>query len=146
MNRWIPAITLNLRCNNDGKLLTSSQDNKNVAHYVTNYAAKKQGKTYNLSGILVKGYAYHVQCPSTKVDSLRKQQCLLLFRLIYMINQEQELAAPMVILYLMGWKNTYHSHHYVNIYWSSFVSALLNCFPNLQQSWIGESPSEVSTK
>ena len=61
VNGWIPTITINLQCNNDGKLLTSGQDTKNIAYYVTNYAAKKQGKTYNLSVILAKGYAYHTQ-------------------------------------------------------------------------------------
>lgn len=113
------------------RLLTSGKDTKNVAYYVTNYAAKKQGKTYNLSAILAKGYAYHLKRPSTYIADLRDQQQLLLFRLVHTINREQELAAPMVISYLMGWEDTYRSHKYVTIYWSTFLSALLRTYPEL---------------
>ena len=145
VNGWIPAITINLRCNNDGKLLTSGQDTKNIAYYVTNYAAKKQGKTYNLSAILAKGYAYHTQRPSANITGLREQQRLLLFRLVHTINREQELAAPMVMSYLMGWKDTYRSHHYVNIYWTSFVTVLLNSHPKLRQAPKGSGTEQVSS-
>ena len=131
VNGWVPALTVNVWCNNDGKLLTSGKDTKNVAYYVTNYAAKKQGKTYNLSAILAKGYAYHLKRPSTYIADLRDQQRLLLFRLVHTINREQELAAPMVISYLMGWEDTYRSHKYVTIYWSTFLSALLRTYPEL---------------
>lgn len=62
-------------------------------------------------------------------QDLRNQQRLLLFRLVHTINREQELAAPMVMSYLMGWGDTYRSHHYTPIYWSSFVFALLTAFP-----------------
>ena len=74
VNGWVPALTVNVRCNNDGKLLTSGKDTKNVAYYMTNYAAKKQGKTYNLSAILAKGYAYHLKHPSTYIADLQDQQ------------------------------------------------------------------------
>jgi len=56
------------------------------------------------------------------------------------INREQELAAPMVMSYLMGWGDTYRSHHYTPIYWSSFVSSLLKVFPELtKRSNVAES-------
>ena len=142
INGWVPALTVNVRCNNDGKLLTSGKDTKNIAYYVTNYAAKKQGKTYNLSAILAKGYAYHLKWQSMYIDDLRDQQRLLLFRLVHTINREQELAAPMVISYLMGWQDTYRSHKYVTIYWSSFLSALLRTYPKLQRI----SPDKVGNR
>ena len=65
------------------------------------------------------------------MDSLCDQQRLLLFRLVHAINREQELAAPMVISYLMGWGDTYRSHHYSPIYWGSFVAELLHVYPQL---------------
>lgn len=133
MNGWVPCITVCVRCNNDGKLLTSGQDTKNISFYVTMYAAKKQGKNHNMSAILAKGFAYHSEHTSY-LDSLKDQQRLLLFRLIHTINREQELAAPMVISYLMGWGDTYVSHHYTPIYWTSFVGALLQAHPNLSLS------------
>lgn len=132
MNAWIPALTVNARCNNDGKLLTNSRETTNVSFYVTAYQTKKQGKNHNMSAILAKGFAYHSE-RNTYLNSLRDQQRLLLFRLVHTINREQELAAPMVVSYLMGWGDTYRSHHYVPIYWSSFVSILMKAHPELNK-------------
>ncbi|KAG1858507.1 hypothetical protein F4604DRAFT_1589445, partial [Suillus subluteus] len=133
LNGWVPGITINACCNNDGKLLMNGGDTKNITFYVSVYQMKKQGKHYNMSAILAKGYAYHSK-RTTYLDSLRDSQRLLLFRLVHAINREQELAAPMVISYLMGWGDTYSSHHYSPIYWSSFVSALLKAFPMLRHN------------
>ena len=32
INGWVPALTVNVWCNNDGKLLTSGKDTKNIAY------------------------------------------------------------------------------------------------------------------
>ncbi|KAK6977805.1 hypothetical protein R3P38DRAFT_2574225 [Favolaschia claudopus] len=141
MNGWIPGILVNVRCNNDAKLLTNGRDTMNTTFYVAGYAAKPQQMNYNISAVLAKGYAVHLtrlaqgnNTLQAEVDSLRDQQRLLLFRLVHAINREQELGAPMVISYLMGWGDTYCSHHYTAIYWSSFVGALLKAFPLLRSS------------
>ena len=134
VNGWVPGILVNGRCNNDGKFLTNGGDTKNITYYVTSYAAKKQDKDFNTSAILAEGYAYHLNHPRADyIDSIRDNQRLLLFRLIHAINKEQVLAAPMVIAYLMGWGDTYRSHTYSIIYWSSFVTELLKAFPDLSQ-------------
>ena len=132
INSWVPSILVNARCNNDGKFLTSGADTKNITFYVTSYAAKKQGKNYNVSAVMADGYAYHLEHPKPEyIDSVRDQQRLLLFRLVHSINREQELAGPMVISYLMGWGDVFRSHTYSPIYWGSFASALYNAFPEL---------------
>ena len=131
MNGWVPSISVNIRCNNNGKLLTNSRETTNVSFYITTYQTKKQGHNFNMSAILVKGFAYHSQ-RNSYLDSLRDWHRLLLFRLVHTINREQELAAPMVMSYLMGWGDAYCSHHYTTIYWSSFVSKLLKVYPNLR--------------
>ena len=129
MNGWNPALSVNLRCNNDIKLLTNTRDTMNITYYITSYQTKKQGRNFNMSAVLTKGYAFHCQRPY--VETLRDQQRLLLFRLVHAINREQELAAPMVMSYLMGWGDTYRSHHYSPIYWASFVGQLLRVHPQL---------------
>jgi hypothetical protein len=139
VNGWVPGILLNARCNNDGKLLTNGSDTKKVARYTTTYVAKKQNKSYNASAIMAKTYAYHLDhiensISSSYLDGIRDVQRLLLFRLVNALNGEQELAAPMVISYLMGWGDCYRSHHYSPIYWSSFVGALLKVYPQLRLS------------
>jgi len=134
VNGWVPAILLNARCNNDGKLLTNGADTKNITFYVTNYAAKNQTKTHNLSAILARAYAYHAtHQDASKFDSLRDEQRLLIFRVMNAINNEQELAAPMVISYLMGWDDVYRTHHYTPIFWSSFIGSLFHSFPELKE-------------
>ncbi|PBK58623.1 hypothetical protein ARMSODRAFT_849374, partial [Armillaria solidipes] len=130
MNNWVPGISINARCNNDGKLLTNGGDTKNISFYITSYAAKKQGKAYNLSAILAREHAYHLQhIRAEYLNNLQEQQHLLIFRLCHAVNREQELAAPLVVSYLMGWGDTYCSHKYTSIYWSSFVSHLLESVP-----------------
>lgn len=108
VNGWVPGILVNVQCNNDGKLLTNGGDTKNITFYVTCYAAKKQGKHFNLSAILADGFAFHLDHPNPEYfDNIRDNQRLLLFRLVHTINREQELAAPMVMSYLMGWGDVF---------------------------------------
>jgi len=102
----------------------------NITFYITSYQTKKQGQNYNISAVLAKGYAYHAK-QTMYLESLCDQHQLLLFQLMQTINCEQELAAPMMMSYLMGWEDTYRSHHYTPIYWSSFISSLLKVFPEL---------------
>ena len=132
INAWCPAILLNARCNNDIKFLTNGGDTKNITFYVTSYAAKKQGKNHNMSAIMAQGFAYHLDHPKPEyVDDLKDQHRLLLFRLVHTINREQELAAPMVMSYLMGWGDVFRSHIYTPIYWTSVAAALYKTFPEL---------------
>ncbi|TFY81855.1 hypothetical protein EWM64_g2158 [Hericium alpestre] len=131
MNNWNPSISICVRCNNDCKLLPNGRDTKNVTFYVTGYSAKKQGKNHNVSALVAKGHAFHVE-RSEYIDNLLDDQRKLLIRVLQRINREQELAAVMVISYLMGWGDTFKSHHYTAIFWSSFVGALLKAFPNLK--------------
>ena len=85
------------------------------------------------SAILSKGYATHIH-RNDYVESIRNDQKKLLFRIVNTINKEQEIAAPMVMSYLMGHEACYTSHHYTPIYWGSFVSQLMKAFPHLKSS------------
>jgi hypothetical protein len=135
MNGWVPGITVNVRCNNDGKFLTNGEDTKNISMYSIKYGTKAQGKHYNMSAVLAKGYAYNAAYPNPAyVDKLREQQRLMVFRLVHTINREQELAGPIVQSYLMNWGDTHCSHNYSTIFWTSFASFLLRMHPGLRQS------------
>jgi len=133
INDWVHGILINARCNNDGRLLMNGDDTKNATSYSTVYIAKKQGKNYNMSAVMAKGYGYHLNHlqDSAYIDNLQDVQRLLLFWLVQAINHEQELARPIVVSYLMGWGDTYHSHHYSPIYWSTFVCYLFKEAPDL---------------
>ncbi|KAF9234216.1 hypothetical protein BU15DRAFT_52875 [Melanogaster broomeanus] len=140
LNGWMPMLSINMRCNNDSKLLTNGGDTRNISFYVTSYKTKKQGKNYNVAAVMAKGFASHVERQKnvTYLQSLRDTQRLLLFYIVHAINREQELSAPMVMSYLMGWGDTYQSHHYTPMYWSSFIHALLCTFPSLHSVPVAE--------
>lgn len=133
MNGWNPAVLLNCRCNNDTKFLTNGSETWGSSFYITGYATKKQNKNHNMSAIMAKGYAYHID-HSKYLDDIRDHHQLLLFRLVHNINREQEISAPMVCSHLEGSGEKYCSHKYLLIYWSSFVGVLLKDHPELRCS------------
>ena len=134
INGWVPGILINGQCNNDVKFLTNGGDTKNITFYMTSYAAKKQGHNFNLLAIMAQAFLYHLDhLGSAYTEQLQDSQRLLLFQLVHTINREQELAAPMVMSYLMGWGDVFRSHAYTVIYWSLFVGALFKAFPSLHQ-------------
>jgi hypothetical protein len=126
INAWNPHLTVNIRCNNDIKLLTNGSSTIKVTFYITAYAAKKQGHSFNSSAVLERSWAYHERhlTPQAAVDN-RKRHELLLTRLMNGLLKEQEIAAVMVIAYIMGWGDVFRSHHYTPLYWSSFVRYLI---------------------
>ena len=52
-------------------------------------------------------------------------------RLMNALLKEQELAAVMVIAYLMGWGDIFKSHHYTPLFRSTFVRHLIDTFSEL---------------
>lgn len=144
MNGWNPSISVCLRCNNDSKVLLNGPETINISYYVTGYSHKNQQKSHNISAVVAKTQAYDVE-HTTYTDSLQDQQRLLLFRIINAINSEQELAAPMVISFLMGWGDLYQSHYYQSVYWSSFVSVLMKAHPDLSNTQDHHREEKTST-
>ena len=132
VNSWCPAISVFARCNNDIKLLTNGPETKSTTIYSTSYASKNQQKTHNLSPVTSRELAYQETANQAQLTSLREQQRHLLFRLVHRINCEQEMSGPMVISLLMGWGDSYQSHNYTTVYWSSFVATLLHQYPELK--------------
>ncbi|KAJ3970273.1 hypothetical protein EV361DRAFT_777132, partial [Lentinula raphanica] len=132
VNNWVPPISVNLSCNNDGKFLTNGRDANNITRYVTGYTAKAQGQSYNESAVIAEGYAYHQEHPRSQYgDTIEHAGKLLLFRVLTALNREQEIAAPLVISYLMGWSDHTCSHTYTAIYWDAFRRALNRANPEL---------------
>lgn len=132
MNAWNPSIGVNVRGNNDLKLITNGSDTKNVSHYVATYSAKNQGRNYNLSAIVNRGYAFHQMRDVDYGESLRDKQRRVLITLMSTCNREQELAGPMIISLLMGWGDKYCSHKFTPVFWTSFMNKLLVTFPSLK--------------
>jgi len=133
MNTWNPSVSICARCNNDIKALLNGKDTVNITYYVTGHSYKNQQNNPNISAVITPNFAYHIK-RSKYIEILHDQQCLLLFRIVNAMNSNQELAAPMVISFLMGWGDTFMSHSYTPVYWSTFISSLLKEHPYLAQA------------
>jgi hypothetical protein len=130
-NSWSPDIAESLQCNNDLQLLTNGRATVKVTFYIGCYQTKKQKGHYNQSAILAQGLAYQLQRDDYTAGLLERNRKLLL-RCEFATLRQQELSAPLVMSYLMGWGDTFTSHKYTSVYWSSFVARLLREFPDIR--------------
>jgi hypothetical protein len=132
VNNWNPAILHCVRANHDIKLISNGTETKDLAFYITNYVAKKQRDSSNVSALFAKRLAFHKKQEKYTVDitTLNKR---LLQRCANTLSREQEFSAPEVSSYLRGRGDCYISDFYVTIYLDSFRSALKHAFPNLRQ-------------
>ena|SRR5260370_899644 len=135
MNIWICYLNLlvYLCCNHDIKLLTNREDKKNICWYIMKYAMKPQSKMSNLSALLAQRLQYHLD-NSQYMDSIQERNQHLVFCCFMTLNHNMEQSVAQVISYLMGWGDTFKSHHYVPLYWSSFSSHLEKEYPELKKS------------
>lgn len=131
LNSWNPTISVCIRCNNDLKFLSSGRDTRHVVWYCTCYATKKQASSHNQSALAGKGLRFH-QKKVSYLDDIREQNKMLLFRCLQALNREMEYSAPQVISHMMGWGDSFASHKYSPIYWSSFEAAIVKSFPQLK--------------
>jgi len=129
INGYCPLVLTNLRCNNDIKINTNGADTKDVAFYVTAYATKKQKKSHNMSALMASAFPYHIANP--RYEDIRERNRLLLYRCLNTINREAELSGPQVVSYIMGYGDTYTSHHYAPLYTNVLFASLKRMFPTL---------------
>ncbi|KAJ3902365.1 hypothetical protein F5879DRAFT_805560 [Lentinula edodes] len=131
LNAFNATIQETQLCNNDIKLITNGEETKDMTFYFTAYASKKQHKSTNESAILAKRYAFHNKQEAKNKDYQQVGQWMIT-RCAASLSREQELSAPEVISYLMGWGDRYISHHFVPIYLDGLTAALRQMFESLQ--------------
>lgn len=131
LNNYCPALAQMIKCNNDIKILLHGCETKHLIFYLTKYMAKPEGRTHNVLSLLTDGLMSHyLEDPNVK--ELKKSQSDLILRAVNVLNREQEVPAPLVVTYLMGWGDVYRSHQYAIIYWGSFISYIYRVFPGLK--------------
>jgi hypothetical protein len=129
-NSWCPEILQAVRANHDIKLITNGAETKDIAFYITNYVAKKQMASFNASALLAKSYTFN-QASERRTTVLTTINKRLIQRCGNTLSREQELSAPEVTSYIMGWGDRYISHHFETIYWYSVISLLRKTYPVL---------------
>lgn len=133
VNPFNTETILDLKCNKDVKLVIFGRDTKDLGWYVTNYGTKSQNNSFNYSALVARGVMYDLRHKDPKyVWDVREQGRQLLSRCSNAINYEQEMSAPQVMSYLMGWGDVYKSHNYVPFYWFAVASELKKKYPELR--------------
>ncbi|KAJ3568696.1 hypothetical protein NP233_g5549 [Leucocoprinus birnbaumii] len=130
LNNFNRCLMQLFRSNHDIKLITNGTETRDIGWYITNYAAKKQKRSNNVSALLARRFAFHQKQEKDNHD-LHQIHKRLIQRCANTLSREQEFSAPEVISYLMGWGDRYISHNYVKIYWDQAYSALLKAYPQL---------------
>ncbi|EUC58245.1 ATP-dependent DNA helicase pif1, putative [Rhizoctonia solani AG-3 Rhs1AP] len=131
LNNWNPFILVLLGCNNDIKFISNGFDARAIIWYITAYQTKKQQRSHNASALLADGIAYHLES-SDYIDNIRQRNRLLISRCLRILNRQMEQSAPQVISYLLGYGDTFCSHSYVPLYWSSISAEISRAFPMLR--------------
>ncbi|KIN94017.1 hypothetical protein M404DRAFT_169377, partial [Pisolithus tinctorius Marx 270] len=116
INTYCPMLLMTLQCNNNLKINTNGTDTKDK-------------KSHNLSALMATALPYHID--NLKYDDVCKQNHLLLYWCINVINWEAELSGPQVMSYLMGYGDTFTSHNYMPLYTGLLFSMEKQMFPKL---------------
>ncbi|KAH9048604.1 hypothetical protein EDB83DRAFT_2522880 [Lactarius deliciosus] len=121
-NIWNPTILQCLRANHDIKLITNGIETKDIAWYITHYVAKKHNSSSNTISAFSRKRLPSIRCGNA-------------------LSREQELSAPEVISYLMGWGDRFISHRFETIHWHSVVQLLKRTYPilNAQRRHLSQS-------
>lgn len=130
-NGTVPAFSVNLRCNNDGKPLLNGPQSAGTTFYICTYATKKFALTTNYSALFAKETKKILDDDKEGQDLLERSRKLI-FRCTAALTKQQELPMALCVSYLMGWGDVFRSHHFVRINWSSFHRALTCTFPELK--------------
>ena len=133
VNNFCPSLVQTLRANHDIKLVTNGESTKNLAWYISKYATKPQDASTNMSALLAKTYAFQPKDQTRSPDLCRLNKKLIQ-RCANTLSREQELSAPQVVSYLMGWGDRFISHHFETIHWYAVVNLLKKCYPILSES------------
>ncbi|KAJ3910766.1 hypothetical protein F5877DRAFT_55925, partial [Lentinula edodes] len=134
LNGFNPTILETLLCNNDQKLVTNGNETQDMTYYITTYSTKKRDRSTNQSAILAQRLAYHHEQERRSADVVEASRKLVM-RCATALNHQQELSAPEVISYLMGWGDRYISHTFAPIYLEGITASLRKYYLILQEKW-----------
>lgn len=132
MNGFNPTIMEVQFCNNDQKLVTNGDETQDMTYYITMYSTKKRERSTNESAILAQRLAYHREQERKNTDHVEVSRKLVM-RCATALNRQQELSAPEVVSYLMGWGDRYISHNFTPIYLDGLSGLLRKHYPILQE-------------
>ena len=131
LNNWCPPILQCVHANHDIKIITNGAETKDLVWYISNYSTKGTKPSSNISALLAKTFIYH-RWDSEQNSELTRINKRLIQQCGNTLSRQQELSAPEVVNYLMGWDDRFVSHHFETVHWQSARNLLLKIYPDLR--------------
>ncbi|KAI1796031.1 hypothetical protein LXA43DRAFT_880859, partial [Ganoderma leucocontextum] len=129
VNNYNPTVLEAMHCNMDIKFIGSGEDAKALIYYITDYVTKSPLKAHVSYAALeqaLKNFHASNQGEESKADVAKR----LLRKCAFSLTSNQELSAPQVAAFLLGYDDFYTSDDYANLYWTSFERLLERQLPN----------------
>ncbi|KAJ7578607.1 hypothetical protein C8J56DRAFT_725665, partial [Mycena floridula] len=126
VNDFNETILRCMRCNMDIKPVSSGKEAKAILFYITDYVTKSQLKAHVAYAALETAVRKLGEFNPTD-DAVTQRGKRLLQRCAYQMISNQELSAPQVASYLLGFGDHFTSHEYTNLYWTSFEKHIDSC-------------------
>jgi hypothetical protein len=120
LNPYNKILMFLLRCNHDIQLLTTSADALALIYYITDYATKRQLKSYELFNFIAAGIRKFRNDPQQSEDAVSLSRKALM-KCINTIGSSQEISGPMCALQILYEKESYTNENFVNINWMSVL-------------------------
>lgn len=144
VNNYNTTILQNMRCNMDIKFIGSGPAAKAILYYITDYISKSQLKTHVAYAALELAVSrlgeYNPEEDEVSVRAKRMLQ-----KCTHAMVSHQELSSQQVASHLMGFEDHFTSHHFRQLYWTSF-EAHINREDRSPECYLreGEEPAEPS--
>lgn len=139
LNNFNETISAYAMCNNDVKLITSGPATNDLVWYLAGYMSKNPLTCYNIPALLASDRLFDedgarwIQGDADIPKAARK----LIVRCFNVLTREQEIPAPMVVSYIMGWGDAFKSHTYTSIGWTPIVRAIVEADPTFKETVSG---------
>ena len=143
MNSWNPWVMRSIRANHDARLIMNGGETCVLVLYMTNYAFKKQNRSYNTSALFADRLAYHRNQDADDED-IQTYNKRLIQRCANALFTQREFSGPEVHSYLMGWGDRYELNKYVPIYLDVVIWVVKQTYPILFKRSVESNP--VSNK
>ena len=143
LNGWNPAVLRTIHANHDTKIIMSGGDTNILTWYITNYVAKKQNRSSNVSALLAKRVAFHNKDERQRKD-LTDTNKRLIQRCANTLARDREFSGPEIMSYLMGWGDRFESHFYVGISADAIMTVLKEQYPGLRVTRCVPAPADAT--
>ncbi|KAH8795883.1 hypothetical protein DL96DRAFT_1567013 [Flagelloscypha sp. PMI_526] len=132
VNNYNSTVLEAMRCNMDIKFIGSGTAAKACLYYVIDYITKSQLSAH-IGYAAVESALKVVQDQMNgayKRGGIKEQGKMLLRKCAFSMLARQEVAAPMVMTYLLDLKDHFTNFQYRQWYWQAFEKAIDNQFPS----------------